>query len=64
MCVRKLLLEGLNLIPVLAHLTVELLEVLVDLVRVISPHDPCELTGCGFLEEVAELGVDFRLHVA
>ena len=62
--VRQLLLECLNLIAVLAHLTVELLEVLVDLMRVVSPHDPRELAGRGFLEEVAELGVDFRLHVA
>ena len=64
MGVGQLLLECPNLIPVLADLTVELLEMLVDLMRVISPHDPRELTRCGFLEEVAELGVDFRLHVA
>src|ERR1035438_5823589 len=60
MRIGQLLLECPHLVPVLAHLTVELLEVLVDLVRVVSPHDPRELTGCGFLEEVAELAEVFE----
>src|SRR3984957_4593948 len=62
--VGQFLLQRLNLLAVLAHLAVKLLEVFVDLMRVIAAHHPCELAGSGFFEEVAELGVDFRLHVA
>ena len=62
--VGQFLLQRLNLLAVLAHLAVKLLEVFVDLMRVVTTHHPRELAGGGFLEEVAELGVDFRLHVA
>jgi hypothetical protein len=62
--VGQLLLQRLNLLAVLAHLAVKLLEVFVNLMRVVAAHHPRELAGGGFLEEVAELGVDFRLHVA
>jgi hypothetical protein len=64
MSVGQFLLQCLNLLAVLAHLAVKLLEVFVDLMRVVTAHHPRELAGGGFFEEVAELGVDFRLHVA
>ena len=64
MGVGQLLLQCLNLLAVLADLTVKLLEVFVNLMRVVAPHHPGELAGRGFLEEVAELSVNFRLHVA
>ena len=60
----QLLLERLNLLAVLAHLEVGLLEVLIDLVLVISAHDLGEVAGRGVFEEIAELSVNFRLHVA
>jgi hypothetical protein len=49
---------------VLAHLLVGLLQVLIDLVLVISAHDLGEVAGRCVFEEIAELSVDFRLHVA
>ena len=39
-------------------------EVLVDLVLVVAAHDLGEVAGRGVFEEVAELSVNFRLHVA
>ena len=60
----QLLLEGLDLLAVLAHLQVGLLEVLIDLVLVVSAHDLGEVAGWCVFEEITELSVDFRLHVA
>ena len=48
----------------LAHLEVVLSEVLIDLVLVIPAHHFGEVAGRCVLEEIAELSVDFRLHVA
>ncbi len=53
MRVGQLLLQCLNLLAVLPDLTVKLLEVFVNLMRVVAPHHPGELAGGGFLEEVA-----------
>jgi hypothetical protein len=33
-------------------------------VRIVSAHDSGEVAQGGFLEEVAELGIDIGLHVA
>jgi hypothetical protein len=43
-CVGKFLLQSLGLVPVLPQIAVNLLQVLVDLMRVITPHDPGEVT--------------------
>ena len=64
MRVGELPVQRLDLIPVLAQFAVDLLEMLVDLVRVVSAHDPREVALRGLLEEVAELGIDVGLHVA
>jgi hypothetical protein len=58
------LLQRPDLLAVLLDLQVGLLEVLVDLVLVVAAHDLGEVAGWGVFEEIAELGVDFRLHVA
>jgi len=55
---------GLGLVAVLAEITVDLLQVLVDLMRVVATHDPGEVALRSFLEEVAELSIDVGLHVA
>ncbi len=60
----QLLLQCPDLLAVLADLQIGLLEVLVDLVLVISAHDLGEVAGRDVFEEIAELSVDFRLHVA
>src|SRR5262249_24906981 len=60
----QLLLERLNLLAVLTHLQVSLLEVLVNLVLVISAHDLGEVADPCVFAEVAEPPVDLRLHVA
>ncbi len=62
MGVGELLLQRLDLVPVLPELGVDLLEVLVDLVLVVPAHDLGEVAGWCVFEEVAELSVDFRLH--
>ena len=62
--VGQLPVQRLDLLPVLAQFAVDLLEVLVDLVRVVAAHDPREVALRGLLEEVAELGIDVGLHVA
>jgi hypothetical protein len=38
--------------------------VLIDLMTVIAAHDRSELARRGFFEEVGQLGVNVRLHVA
>ena len=53
-----------DLLAVLPDLQIGLLEVLVDLVLVVAAHDLGEVAGRGVFEEIAELSVDFRLHVA
>ena len=56
--------QRLDLLPVLAQFAVHLLQMLVDLVRVETTHDPREVALRGLLEEVAELSIDVGLHVA
>ena len=56
--------QCLHLVPVLAQLAVDLLQVLIHLVRVVTPHDPREVALRGFLEEIAELSINIGLHVA
>ena len=63
-CLGQFLLQRPDLLAVLPDLQVGLLEVLVDLVLVVAAHDLGEVAGRGVFEEVAELSVDFRLHVA
>jgi len=60
--VGELLLEGLGLIPVLAKVGVDPLQVLIDLMRVVTTHDPGKVALRSFLEEVAELCIDVGLH--
>ena len=60
----QFLLQRADLLAVLPDLQIVLLEVLVDLVLVVAAHDLGEVAGRGVFEEVAELSVDFRLHVA
>jgi hypothetical protein len=55
--------QRLDLLAVLAQLVIDLLQVLVDLVRVVAPHHSREVAAEGFLEEVAELSVNVGLHV-
>ena len=63
--IRQFLLEGLDLVTVLTQIGFELVEVLVDRVGVVPAHDLGEVAGrCCVFEEVAELSVDFRLHLA
>jgi hypothetical protein len=62
--IRQFLLERLHLVSVLAHLGVGLLEVLVHLVLVVPAHDLGEVAGRCVFEEVAQLSVNFRLHLA
>jgi hypothetical protein len=57
-------LQRLHLLTVLAHLGVDLLQVLIDLVRVVPAHHLGELTRRGVFEEVTELGIDIGLHGA
>jgi len=57
-------LHGLGLLAVLPHFSVDLPDVLIDLVTVIAPHHRHELTRRGFFEEVGQRGVNVRLHVA
>ena len=64
MRVGQLPVHRLHLLPVLAHFGVELLEMLVDLMRIVAAHDPREIALRGLLEKVAELGIDVGLHVA
>ena len=52
------------LLTVLAHLGVDLLQVLLDLVRVVPAHHLGELTRRGLFEEVAQLGINIGLHGA
>jgi hypothetical protein len=49
---------------VLAQVRFDLLEVPVNLVGVVPAHDLGEVAGRCVFEEVAELSVDFRLHLA
>ena len=63
-CVGQFLLQRLDLVPVLTDFGVELLEYLVNLVLVVPAHDLGEVAGWCVFEEVAELGVNFRLHLA
>jgi hypothetical protein len=60
----QLPLHGLGLLAVLSHLGVDLPDVPIDLVTVIAPHHHHELTRRGFVEEISQLGVHVRLHVA
>src|SRR5262249_13840074 len=62
--VGQLSVQRLDLFPVLAQFAVDLLEMLVGLVRVVSAHAPREVALRGLLEEVAELGNDVGLHFA
>jgi len=64
MRVRQLLLHGLRLLAVLAHFGFDLPDVLVDLMAVVAPHDRRELARRGLFEEVGQLGVNVRLHMA
>ena len=64
MRIGQLPVQSLHLVTVLTQLAVDLLQVLVDLVRVITSHDPGEVALRGFLEEIAELSVNIGLHVA
>jgi hypothetical protein len=52
------------LLAVRAHFGFDLPDVLVDLMAVVAPHDRRELARRGFLEEVGQLGVNVRLHMA
>ena len=61
---RELALHCLHLLAVLAKLSLELLDVRIDLAPVIAPEHRVELTWGCFLEEIAQLGVDVGLHVA
>ena len=63
MRVGQFLLECLDLIPVLTDFGVELLEDLVDFVLVVPAHHPREVAGWCVFEEVAQLGIYFRLHL-
>ena len=62
--VGEFLLQRLGLVPVLAEVGIHLLQVLVDLMRVVATHDPGKVALRSFLEEVAELSIDVGLHVA
>jgi hypothetical protein len=62
--VRQLLPHGLALLAMLAHFGFDLPDVLVDLVAVVAPHDRRELARRGLFEEVGQLGVNVRLHMA
>ncbi len=62
--VRQLLPHGLGLLAMLAHFGFDLPDVLVDLVAVVAPHDRRELARRGLFEEVGQLGVNVRLHMA
>ena len=64
MRVRQLLLQGLGLLAVLAHFGFDLPDVLVDLMAVVAPHHRRELARRGLFEEVGQLGVNVRLHMA
>jgi hypothetical protein len=57
-------LHGLDLLAVLPNFGFDLPYVLVDLVTVIAPHHRRELTRRGLFEEVGQLGVNVRLHMA
>jgi len=61
--VGQFLLQCLYLVPVLADFGVKLLQDLVDFVLVIPAHHPREVAGWGVFEEVAQLGIYFRLHL-
>jgi len=52
------------LLAVLPHFGFDLPDVLVDLRTVIAPHHRHELTRRGFPEEISQLSVNVRLHVA
>ena len=60
----QLPLHGLGLLAVLPHFGFDLPDVLVDLLTVIAPHHRHELTWRVFLEEMGQLSVNVRLHVA
>ena len=49
---------------VLPYVAVYLPEVLVDLVLVVPAHHLREVAGWSVFEKIAELGVNFRLHMA
>jgi hypothetical protein len=48
---------------VLPHFAIYLAEVFVNLVLVVPAHDSGEIARWSVFEEIAELGVNFRLHV-
>ena len=60
----QLPLQGCGLLTVLAHLGFNLPDVLIDLMTVITPHHRRELARRGLFEEVGQLGVNVRLHMA
>ena len=64
MRVRQLLPQPLGLLAVLAHFGFDLPDVLVDLMAVVAAHHRRELARRGLFEEVGQLGVNVRLHVA
>ena len=60
----QLPLHGLGLLAVLAHFGFDLPDVLVDLMAVVAAHHRRELARRGLFEEVGQLGVNVRLHMA
>ena len=60
----QLPLHGLGLLAVLPHFGFDLPDVLVNLMAVVAPHYRRELARRGVFEEVGQLGVNVRLHMA
>ena len=60
----QLLLQRADLLAVLPYVAVYLPEVLVDLGLVVPAHHLREVAGWSVFEKIAELGVNFRLHMA
>ena len=60
----QLPLQGLSLLAMRACFGFDRPDVLIDLVAVIAPHHRRELARWGLFEEIGQLGVNVRLHMA